>query len=309
MGEKGDCFWGELPLRGLLDWGREDAAFGGAHAARSCWDGGGRRLLLGGGGGGGGSRCAGLLDRERKKAALGGGAPAAWGCPIEGVRRLLWGELPLRGAARLGEGGCCVWGSSRCAELLGWGREDAAFGGELPLRGAARLREGGGCFGEISRCAGLLDREREEAAALGGAPAARGCSIRSKSKEGRGCSVLGRSRCAGLLDREREEAAFGGAPAARGCSIRRMKEEAASSGGAPAARSCWDGGGRRLILEELPPPCGRRILILAGTTGPGLKNTNSSKKPVKVSIYTNSSEIGESMSPLWITATEIRYPV
>ena len=103
MGEGGGCFWGE--------------------------------------GGGGGSRCAGLLNRERKKAAL-GGAPAAWGCPIEGVRRLLWGELPLRGAARLGEGGCCVWGSSRCAELLGWGREEAAFGwGGAPC----------------SRCAGLPD--------------------------------------------------------------------------------------------------------------------------------------------------------
>ena len=48
--------------------------------------------------------------------------------------------------------------------------------GELPLRGAARLKEGGGCFGGSSRCAGLLDRERKEAA-LGVAPAARGCSI------------------------------------------------------------------------------------------------------------------------------------
>ena len=99
MGEEGGYFWGELPLRGLLDWGREDAAFGGAPAARSCWDGGGRRLLFGGGGGGGG----------------------------------------------------------------------------LPMRGAARLREGGGCFGGSSRCVGLLD-SKEEAAPSWGDPAARGCS-------------------------------------------------------------------------------------------------------------------------------------
>ena len=44
---------------------------------------------------------------------------------------------------------------------------------------------------------------------------------------------------------------------------------------------------------------GRRILILAATPGPNLKITNSSEKSVKVLIYTNSSEIGESMSPLW----------
>ena len=59
---------------GLLDREREEAALGGS------------------------SRCAGLLDRERKEAAL-GGAPAARGCSIERGRRLLWGELPLRGAA------------------------------------------------------------------------------------------------------------------------------------------------------------------------------------------------------------------
>ena len=81
MGEKGGCFWGELPLRGLLDWGREDAA--------CVW---------------GSSRCAELLGWGREEAAFGGGgggAPAARGCSIERERRLLWGELPLRGAARL----------------------------------------------------------------------------------------------------------------------------------------------------------------------------------------------------------------
>ena len=83
---------------------------GGAPAARGCPIEGGRRLIRGS------SRCAGLLDRERKEAALGelplrgaarlreeggclGGAPAARGYLIEGWRRLLWGELPLRGAA------------------------------------------------------------------------------------------------------------------------------------------------------------------------------------------------------------------
>ena len=44
---------------------------------------------------------------------------------------------------------------------------------------------------------------------------------------------------------------------------------------------------------------GRLILILATTPGPNQKITNSSKKSVKAVIYTNSSEIGESMSPLW----------
>ena len=104
---------------------------------------------------------------------FGGGAPAARGCPIEGGRRLLWGELPLRGAARFE-------GRKRLLRL-----------GEIPLRGAARQREGGiSCFRGSSRCAGLLD-----------------------SKEGRGCFVWGSSRCAELLGWGREEADSGGAPA------------------------------------------------------------------------------------------------
>ena len=45
----------------------------------------------------GSSRCAGLFDGGRKEAAS-GGAPAARGCSMEGGRRLLLGELPLRGA-------------------------------------------------------------------------------------------------------------------------------------------------------------------------------------------------------------------
>ena len=53
---------------------------------------------------GGGCFCslcefAGLLDRGREEATS-GGAPAARGCSIERGRRLLLGELPLRGAAR-----------------------------------------------------------------------------------------------------------------------------------------------------------------------------------------------------------------
>ena len=58
-----------------------------------------------------------------------GRAPAARGCSIErerggwgggeSERRLLLGELPLRGAARFREGKeACFWGSSRCAGLL-----------------------------------------------------------------------------------------------------------------------------------------------------------------------------------------------
>ena len=83
---------------------------------------------------------------------------------MEGQRRLLWGDLPLRGAARLMEGGGWFWGISRCAGLLDIGTEEAALGGspaargcsvdggrrlllgDLPLRGADRYTDGGGCF-------------------------------------------------------------------------------------------------------------------------------------------------------------------
>ena len=104
------------------------------------------------------------------------------------------GELPLRGAAGMGEGVGCFWGG-------------------LPLRGAALLREGGGYFGGSSRCVGLLD-----------------------SKEGRGCSVLGRSRCAG---------------GPRGCSTERGRK--LLKGDLPlrgAAR--FEGRKRLLRLGELP---------------------------------------------------------
>ena len=66
---------------------------GGAPAARGCSIERGRRLH------GGSSRCAGLLNRERKEAAM-RGSPAAGGSLIERGRRLLGGELPLRGAAQ-----------------------------------------------------------------------------------------------------------------------------------------------------------------------------------------------------------------
>ena len=96
------------------------------------------------------------------------------------MQRVLWGELPLRGAARLEKGRSCFLGSSRCAGLLDWRNAEAALGGapaargcsigvrerlllgELSLmRGAAGLRTGGSCFGGSSRCAGLLDWSTE----------------------------------------------------------------------------------------------------------------------------------------------------
>ena len=58
-----------------------------------------------------------LLDRGKEE-PVSGGAPAARGCSIEERRRLFLGNLPLRGAALLMEGGACFWGSSRCAGLL-----------------------------------------------------------------------------------------------------------------------------------------------------------------------------------------------
>ena len=73
-------------------------------------------------------------------------------------RRLLLGELPLRGAARLrGEGGCFGGGGGGGGGAASGGAHPAARGcsieggrrlllGELPLSGAARLREEGGCF-------------------------------------------------------------------------------------------------------------------------------------------------------------------
>ena len=236
----GGCFWWSSRCAGLLDRRKEEAALGGAPAARGCpLEQGGRSLFLGelplrgaagiqrrGGCSWGSSRCAGLLDRRKEEAAL-GGAPAARGCPLEqGGRRLFLGELPLRGAAGIQRRGGCSWGSSSCAGLLDWRKEEAAFGGS-------------------SRCAGLLDYIQEDAA-LGGAPASQGCSIGGRRKllwgelplrgaaglHTGGCCFGGSSRFAGLLDRRKEEAALGGAPAARGCPLEQ--------------------GGRRLFLGELP---------------------------------------------------------
>ena len=143
---------GELALRGAVRWrGKEGCVWGS-------------------------SRCAGLFDGGEEEAAI-GGAPAARGCSMEGERRLLLGELPLRGAVRWRGKGGCFWGSFRCAGLFDMEGGTRLLLGELPLRGAVRWREKGGCFWGSSRCAGLFDRGGEEAAS-GGAPAARGyCSI------------------------------------------------------------------------------------------------------------------------------------
>ena len=124
--------WGELPLRGAVRWREGGGCFGGS------------------------SRCAGLLDREREEAAL-GGAPAARGCLIEGGRRMLWGELPLGGAARWREGGGCFGGSSRCAGLLDRGREEPVSEGAAAARGCS-IEGGRRLLGGSCRCAGLLDR-------------------------------------------------------------------------------------------------------------------------------------------------------
>ena len=108
-GRKNAVLWGSSRCAGLLDQRKEEAAFGGGGGG-GCSIERGRRLL-----------CA--------KAAL-GGAPAAWGCPIEGGRRLLWGSSRYAGLLdqrkRLLHGDLPLL---RCAELLGWGRKETAFGG------------------------------------------------------------------------------------------------------------------------------------------------------------------------------------
>ena len=175
------------------------------------------------------------------------------------------GELALRGAAGMGEGGGCFWGGGG--------------GGGLPLRGAARLREGGGCFGGELPLRGAARFEgRKRLLRLGetGDPAARGCSTE------RGRKLL-----------------YGELPL-RGAARFEGRKRLLRLGELPlrGAAGMGEGGGSFWRSSRLP--AGRRIPILAGTTGPSLKNTNSSKKPAKVSIYTNSSEIGESMSPLCV---------
>ena len=153
------CFLEISRCAGLLDWRNAEAAFGAAPAARGCWITDMRRLLL-------------------------GGAFAARGCSLGVRKRLLLRDLPLRGAARLGKCRGCFLGSSRCAGLLAWSKEEAALGGAPAARGCW-IQTGGGCFRGSSRCAGLLDWRKEEAA-FGGAPAARGCWIQT----GGGCLLL-----------------------------------------------------------------------------------------------------------------------
>ena len=241
----------------------------------------------------------GLLDYRQEDAAL-GGAPAARGCSIGERKKLLLGELPLRGAAGLQTGGGCFWWSSRFAGLLGRRKEEAALGGapaargcpleqggrslflgELPLRGAAGIQRRGGCSWGSSRCAGLLDRRKEEAA-LGGAPAARGCPLEQGGKrlflgelplrgaagiQRRGGCSWGSSRCAGLLDRRKEEAALGGAPAARGCWItyRRMllwgELPLRRAARSEEGRSCFGGSSR---CAGLPVRAGREEALSGG---------------------------------------------
>ena len=114
---------------------------------------------------------------------------------MEGRRRLLLGDLPLRGAARWKGRGGCFWGISRCAVLIEGRTEEVASGGP-PLRGAARRKDGVSYLWESSRCAGLLGR-----------------------KDGVIYLLWGISCCAGLIDRGTEEAVSGKSPAARGCSM------------------------------------------------------------------------------------------
>ena len=64
------------------------------------------------------SRCTGLID-IRTEEDVSEGAPTARGCSVDGGRRLLLGDLPLRGADRRKDGGGCFWEIFRCAGLLG----------------------------------------------------------------------------------------------------------------------------------------------------------------------------------------------
>ena len=138
-----------------------------------------------------------------------GGAPAARGSSIGTGRRLLLRELPLRGAAGMGEGGCCFGGSSRCAGLLYQRKEEAAcFDGDLPLHGAAGMGEGGGCILGSSRCAGPLAQRKR--LLHGDLPLPRCAQLLGWGRE-EAAAFGGSSRCAGLLDWGREDAAFGGA--------------------------------------------------------------------------------------------------
>ena len=155
-----------------------------------------------------------------------GGAPAGRGCLIEGERRLLWGELPLRGAARWIEGGGCFGGSSRCAGLLDRGREEPVSGGAAAARGCS-IEGGRRLLGGSCRCAGLLDRYGEKRRLLLGELPLRGAA---QLREGGGCFYIwGELPLRGAAQLREGGGCFwggGGAPAARGCSIeggRRMR--------------------------------------------------------------------------------------
>ena len=84
----------------------------------------------------GSSLCAGLLDYRHEEAAI-GGAPDTRGCWIADMRRLLLGELPLRGAARLDKGRSCFLGSPSCVGLLGRGKDEAASWRSPAARGCS----------------------------------------------------------------------------------------------------------------------------------------------------------------------------
>ena len=84
------------------------------------------------------------------------GAPATRGCMINGGRRLLQGELPMRGADRKRKRRCCLWGGLPVSGAAEYERQGCLWTG-VPLRGAAGLQMEGDCFWGVSRCAGLLD--------------------------------------------------------------------------------------------------------------------------------------------------------
>ena len=112
------CFLEISRCAGLLDWRNAEAAFGGAPAARGCWgllDYRHEEAAFGGS-----FRCAGLLAWSKEEAAF-ARSPAARGCSNGERKKLLFGEIPLRGAAGLQT-------TDKRRLLLG----------ELPLRGAAR---------------------------------------------------------------------------------------------------------------------------------------------------------------------------
>ena len=103
---------------------------------------------------------------------------------MEGQRRLLLGDLPLRGADRRKDGGGCFWGSPAARGCSKEGRSKLSVG-ELPLRRSAR-KEG---RSNLSALGDLLlrgadryfDRGTEEAVS-GKSPAARGCSMEEGSR-------------------------------------------------------------------------------------------------------------------------------